>query len=167
MSFSFKINGSIHGNVIPIRGLRQGDPISPYLFILCAEAFSSLITKAISKKSIHGVKICRGTPPLSHLFFLMIVFFLLELMFKNVQSLLILLACMKEHRARELILQKTEVSFSKRVPQETRNEIRELLRVKEASLQVLGFTNYCGEIKEDGFLLLKGAYMEEDPGMEG
>lgn len=44
-SFSVRINGKAYGNIRPIRGLCQGDPPSLYLFLLCAEGFSSLLAK--------------------------------------------------------------------------------------------------------------------------
>ena len=54
---------------LPQRGLRQGDPISPYLSILCAEVFSSLLSRVVEKRSLHGIQIARGAPILSRLFF--------------------------------------------------------------------------------------------------
>lgn len=57
VSYTFKLNGSVGGLVVPSRGIRQGDPISPYLFLLCAEAFSSLLTRAATGGSIHGAKV--------------------------------------------------------------------------------------------------------------
>ncbi|XP_015573920.1 uncharacterized protein LOC107261163 [Ricinus communis] len=53
------INGEEVGPIMPSRELRQGDLLSPYLFILCAERLSSLLKKAESCGNIHGIRVCR------------------------------------------------------------------------------------------------------------
>ena len=68
-SFSFNINGEVRGFVRPSRGIRQGDPISPYLFIICAEGLSNLLKQAQRKGVITGLKICKEGPSISHLLF--------------------------------------------------------------------------------------------------
>lgn len=58
------------GNVFkPKRGLRQGNSIYPYFFILCAEELSVLLPKAEKFKKIKVVCIVRGAPPINHMFF--------------------------------------------------------------------------------------------------
>jgi len=69
VSFSVLLNGSPCQKFYPQRGLCQGDPLSPYLFILCAEVFSRLLNKAQAKKGLHGIQIARGAPKINHLFF--------------------------------------------------------------------------------------------------
>jgi len=68
-TFSFLINGEPQGMVKSYRGLRQGDPISPYLFLLVTEGLIGLLRKAESTGSIQGHLVCRGAPPISHLLF--------------------------------------------------------------------------------------------------
>lgn len=56
-------------NFRPERGLRQGDPLSPYLFLICAEGFSALLNHAEEEGRIARVKICQSAPRVSHLLF--------------------------------------------------------------------------------------------------
>ena len=69
ISYAIKINGCLKGRIIPSRGIRQGDPLSPYLFLLCAEGLSALIKASMFNGSMEGIAICRWGPKLSHLFF--------------------------------------------------------------------------------------------------
>lgn len=57
------------GKVVPFRGLRQGCPQSPCLFLLVAEGFSGLLRKVERDGLLEGVKCARGAPNISHLFF--------------------------------------------------------------------------------------------------
>lgn len=50
-------------------GLRQGDTLSPYLFVLCVERLSYLITEAVNRKKWSPIVPCRAGPALSHLLF--------------------------------------------------------------------------------------------------
>ncbi|XP_075498859.1 uncharacterized protein LOC142537187 [Primulina tabacum] len=69
VSYSVRLNNSIYGTICPSRGLRQGDPLSPYLFVLCAQGFSHIFTKAVELKLFRGVKVVNSCPVISHLFF--------------------------------------------------------------------------------------------------
>ena len=44
------INGESKGYITPSSGIKQGDHLFPYLFLLCAEDLSSLIKKAVERK---------------------------------------------------------------------------------------------------------------------
>lgn len=67
--YSVLINDRPMGQVLPIRGLQQGDPFSPYLFLICAEGLSALIRTAEMEGRLSGVPIAVGGYRLSHLFF--------------------------------------------------------------------------------------------------
>jgi hypothetical protein len=53
----------------PTRGIRQGDPLAPYLFLICAEGLLSLLAYEEMTGGIQGIKVCRGAPSVSHLLF--------------------------------------------------------------------------------------------------
>ena len=68
-SFSILLNGSPFGLFSPERGLRQGDHLSPFLFILGVEVLSRLLFKEERKGSIKGLRIARNVSAIHHLLF--------------------------------------------------------------------------------------------------
>ncbi|GAU33334.1 hypothetical protein TSUD_165990 [Trifolium subterraneum] len=69
VNYSVLMNSDRVGPISPGRGLRQGDPLSPYLFILVTECLIALIHQAVGRGDLHVVRICRGAPEVSHLLF--------------------------------------------------------------------------------------------------
>lgn len=66
---SVMLNGQPGGIIEPSSGIQQGNPISAYLYLLCAEGLSSLINYAKMAERINGFKVARGSIPITHLFF--------------------------------------------------------------------------------------------------
>ena len=62
-------NGTVEGSIVPGKGLCQGCPLSPYLFIVCAEGLSAMIRDSEARGALLGCSVCRNAPPISHLFF--------------------------------------------------------------------------------------------------
>ena len=68
-SYSILINGEPKGFITPTRVIKQGDPLSPYLYLLCAEGLSALLRKAEETRSHKGVLSNRQGVCISHLLF--------------------------------------------------------------------------------------------------
>ncbi|XP_043692868.1 secreted RxLR effector protein 78-like [Telopea speciosissima] len=69
VSYQILINDAPRGTIVPSRGIRQGDPLSPALFILCSHTLSCLLQKAESDGDIKGIRVRNRAPPITHLLF--------------------------------------------------------------------------------------------------
>lgn len=69
VTYKYKINGFLSQNLIPKRGLRQGDPLSPYLFVLAADVLSHMLIRAQEGGRIEGIQFASTAPRLTHLLF--------------------------------------------------------------------------------------------------
>ncbi|KAK1678937.1 hypothetical protein QYE76_039785 [Lolium multiflorum] len=67
--YAVRFNGALLEPFMPTRGLRQGDPLSPYLFLLVGEGLPTLIQTEINNQALKELKICRRAPGISHLLF--------------------------------------------------------------------------------------------------
>jgi len=84
---SVLVNGSPTEEFKPTKGLRQGDPLAPFLFIVVAEGLAGLVRQATKASMLSGVKIGRGEVELCILQFADDTLFLCEESHSNVVTL--------------------------------------------------------------------------------
>ncbi|KAK7245383.1 hypothetical protein RIF29_40223 [Crotalaria pallida] len=68
-SFKLLWNGEKTDSFLPSRGVRQGDPLSPFLFVICMDKLSHMITEAVNERKWKPIKAGRHGPLISHLMF--------------------------------------------------------------------------------------------------
>lgn len=67
LQYSVLLNGQPSNVLTPTRGLRQGGPLSPYLFLLCVEGLGLMLHTAEVEGTVKGVVMCRGGASINHL----------------------------------------------------------------------------------------------------
>ncbi|KAL0430488.1 UNVERIFIED_CONTAM: putative mitochondrial protein [Sesamum radiatum] len=130
VSYSFVLSGSQFGSITPQKGLRQGDPLSPYLFLLCTESLCSLFREADAHDIIPGVAVCRGAPRISLLLFAddTMVFCLANHL--TVNSVRQVLNTYKLASGQEINLHKSSVAFSWNTPSIIQRSLVDALNIR-------------------------------------
>ena len=140
VSYSVLLNVQPVGNIKPSCGLRQGDPLSPYLFLICAMGLQSLLTKAEVEGHIRGVAICRNGPKISHLFFADDSVLFCSAKEAKCQKILDILAIYERGTGQKINREKTNIFFSFNTPHEVWVRIQQVLGV----LAIRQFEKYLG-----------------------
>lgn len=157
LSFPAIINGVPVGHIIPSRGLRQGDPISPYLFLICAMGLQGLIHKAESDGLVRGVSICRNGPRASHLFFAddSVLFYLAKE--SKCQVILDILSIYEKGSGQKINREKTNIFFSANTYHDIQASIKVLLGVPSIRQyeKYLGLPAFVGRAKKHSFVYIK------------
>lgn len=157
VTYRIKVNGALTDQIRPSRGLRQGDPLSPYLFLLCAEGFSSLINDAEARGGIQGVTICEGAPSITHLLFADDSLLLLKANDENATQLRHVLQIYEMCSGQKINKDKSSIVFSKNTRQDVRDRFMQILDLTQeaASAKYLGLPVYMGKSKSRLFAYLK------------
>ncbi|KAH9697393.1 reverse transcriptase domain-containing protein [Citrus sinensis] len=149
--------GKVIGPIIPCRGLRQGDPLSLYLFIICAEGLSSLIRTKEREGLLHGVTIARGAPTVSHLFFADNSFLFFQANVNEAALIKELLAVYDRASGQVVNFNKSSISFSANVLDGVIRQVCDVLMVTDTTNHgaYLGLPSYIGRKKKEVFSYIR------------
>lgn len=143
--------------IVPSKGLRQRDPLSPYLFLFCAEGLSAFLRHAAERQAIHGVAVYRKAPRIFHLFFAddSLIFFRASL--EECNELQRIFTLYESASGQQLNKAKTALFFNKNTPRAIQEETKtrfgaQFIRQHE---KYLGLPSLVGRSKKNTFHDLK------------
>nr|XP_051220950.1 uncharacterized protein LOC127339093 [Lolium perenne] len=151
--FSVRLNGGNSNSFTPSRGLRQGDPLSPYLFLFCVEGFSTLLKKAQDNNMLKGVNFGMDGPHITHLLFADDSIVFLEASVESFHALKGVLLAYESASGQKVNLQKSSIYFGDGCSLDSKQVLKQTLGVTEEALseRYLGLPTVVGRSKEGCF----------------
>ena len=153
VTYSFLVNGKPTEIVTPHRGLRQGDPISPYLFLLCVEGLGAMLQQAQEQQRIHGISVARGAPSITHLFFADDSIIFVRANDREASVIADILRRYEGLSGQKVNLDKCEISFSNNLESNVRETTKARLGMREVEWhdKYLGLPTLLGRSKKISF----------------
>ncbi|KAK6143123.1 hypothetical protein DH2020_023471 [Rehmannia glutinosa] len=150
-SMSFLLNGPQFGTVSPQRSIRQGDPLSPYIFILCAEIFSNILQDLQAAGKFHGIQVSKHAPCVSHLFFADDTLFFGHATIDEAQHLKYAIQLFERASGQRVNLDKSGILFSPNMDDSTIRQIIQILGIPQVNShgKYLGLPSIIGKNKSD------------------
>ena len=157
VSYSILVNGEPKGEISLTRGIRQGDPLSPYLFLLCSEGLNRLIQHAARDNVIRGFSLCKNGPKITNLFFADDTLLFCRARMEELQAIQHILSLYEGASGQQINREKTTLFFSKAVPEETKRDIISFLGVPEIKEyeKYLGLPTVVGRNKRASLTYIK------------
>ena len=157
VSYSVLVNGEPKGMIKPTRGIRQGDPLSPFLFLLCTKGLHGLFSQAVGQREIHGYSLCKNCPKLTHLFFADDSLLFCRSTPQECDKVLELLNTYSKYSGQHINKSKTTIFFSKSITLERKQYIKNALGVSKIRSyeKYLGLPSLIGRRKKASFEYIK------------
>jgi hypothetical protein len=157
VTYRVRVNGELTEQIVPQRGLRQGDPLSPYLFLICAEAFSCLLNAAEESGDMVGVRVCPNAPSINHLLFADDSLLLFKIDEQSTGHLQNILQLYEDCSGQIINKDKSSIMFSKNTVDNDRTAVMNALGISTEARneKYLGLPVYMGQSKSQTFAFLK------------
>ena len=154
--YRVRFNSEESEQFTPTRGLRQGDPLSPYLFLLCTEGLTSLLSHAEWSGELKGVQVCRDAPTISNLLFADDSLILMHATSGNANCLRRILSDYCKASGQLVSEDKSSIFFSPSTKPEVREEVCTILNIMPEALtdKYLGLPAIVGADRSDNFQFL-------------
>ncbi|XP_074352890.1 uncharacterized protein LOC141692045 [Apium graveolens] len=156
------------GAVTPSRGIRQGDPHSSYLFLVCMEGLTALIQDHARRKLLTGIKVGRGAPVLTHMFFADDSYVFCTANGDTVEEILNVLQVYEKASGQKINRSKSSVVFSCNTIRDIKESVCNTLGFQEADegTTYLGLPNMVGRKKNAIFGYIKSQMQERIEGWD-
>ena len=157
VTYSILVNGEPQGFIRPSKGLRQGDPLYPFLFLFCAEDLNALISKAASDGDTRGYSICRAGLRIYHLFFADDCLLFCKATPTECAHIQRILAWYEAASGQQVNSDKSTTFFSRNTSEVIQEELKGLLGVPaiKSYEKYLGLPSFVGRQKKAGFKHIK------------
>ena len=167
VTYSVLVNGEPSGSIHPTRGIRQGDPLSPFMLLLCIEGLNGMIKKAERDGGIQGFSLCRRGPKLTHLLFADDYLLFCRATMDECEKLLDIFNDYEEASGKKLNKTKIAIFFSKATDAAMKNNIKRSLGSSGnyAIREIFGCTFICWEREKSKLQLYQGKGVEKNPRM--
>ena len=157
VNFTLLLNGTKSSTIIPSRGLRQGDPLSPYLFILCSDILAKIINREVDRGSIQGVKLSPAAPPITQLFYANDVLLFCRAKIREVD---VMMKCIEKYcqwSGQSIRIEKSGLFVSKGVHRQFMNQVKNQWGYKKLANRVkyLGVPLFLSRNKSANFAYVK------------